>query len=359
MNLKRYQRETVQEALRAVREDLGPDALVLSTRMVAAKGIRGWLGRRMVEVTAAAQRPRMSDHRHLPEREEPETRPSREQQAVQEIAARLQASGLDSMLAREIAQAHPRDLRRAPSAQTLRRMLAEHLEPLAAQDKSFAPVEVFVGPPGVGKTTTIAKIASRERALNGKRMGLVAADGFRVGAVEQLRLYADILGTPLTVARTPLELDDALHSGRKSRRTLLIDTAGRSASDDMSRDMLRVLAGRSDVRMHLVVSADTPPSSMKRILDRFELAKPSRLVLTKVDETESLAPVVQLLRECQLPLSYLGTGQNVPEDLQPATPRALAAWVAGDGVRRESADWAVPAVTEPARETNSAMRVSR
>jgi flagellar biosynthesis protein FlhF len=332
--LKRYQRETVQEALRAVREDLGPHALVLSTRMVTAAGMRGWMGRRVVEVTAAAERPGVSESRHLDARDLFEQRPvSREQQAIEGIAARLEASGLDAMLAREIAQAHPRDLRRGASAETLRRTLAEHLAPLAAQDKGYAPVEVFVGPPGVGKTTTIAKIATRERALNGKRLGLVAADGFRVGAVEQLRLYADILGAPLTVARTPGELEDALRSNSKARRPLLVDTAGRSASDEMSRDMLRVLASRSDVRTHLVVSADTPLATMRRVMERFELAKPSRLVLTKVDEADSLGPVIQLLRECGLPVSYLGTGQNVPEDLQPATPRALAAWAAGDGVR--------------------------
>jgi flagellar biosynthesis protein FlhF len=335
MHLKRYQRETVQEALRAVREDLGPDALVLSTRMVGAAGLRGWFGRRLVEVTAAAERPGVSERRHLEAPSAAEPRPvSREQQAVHEITARLEASGLDAMLAREIAQAHPREFRRGVSSHTLRQTLADHLAPLAAQDTGYAAVEVFVGPPGVGKTTTIAKIASKERALNGKRLGLVAADGFRVGAVEQLRLYADILGAPLTVARTPLELEDVLHSGTRARRPLLIDTAGRSASDEISRDMLRVLASRSDVRTHLVVSADTPVATMRRVLERFDLARPSRLVLTKVDEVESLGPVVQLLRECELPVSYLGTGQNVPEDLQPATPRALAAWVAGDGGRR-------------------------
>src|ERR1044071_6162522 len=136
MHLKRYQRETVQEALRAVREDLGPDALVLSTRMVGAGGLRGWFGRRVVEVTAAADRPGMSERRHLEASEPRDLRPpTREQQAVQEIAARLEASGLDAMLEREIAQAHPREFRRGTSNQTLRQTLADHLASLAAQDK--------------------------------------------------------------------------------------------------------------------------------------------------------------------------------------------------------------------------------
>jgi flagellar biosynthesis protein FlhF len=211
----------------------------------------------------------------------------------------------------------------------LRKTLANQLAPLAADDKGYAPVEVFVGPPGVGKTTTIAKIASQERARKGARLGLVAADGFRVGAVEQLRLYADVLGTPLTVARTPAELERALE-GAGPRRPLLIDTAGRSPQDEVSREMLSVLANRKGVRTHLVLAAATPVSTMRRVLERFQDAHPSRLVITKLDEAESLAPIVGLLREQQIPISYLASGQSVPEDLERATPPALAAWVAGD-----------------------------
>ncbi len=321
MHLKRYRRETVKEALRAVREDLGPGALVLSTRYIAGPGVRGWFGARMVEVTAAAERPTMSDDRH-----QAQGRPA--DRTTDEITARLQAAGLDDALARDVAQALPRGRRRGATASSIRETLADQLSALAATDEGYSPIEVFVGPPGVGKTTTIAKIAAQERARKGTRLGLLSADGFRVGAVEQLRLYADIIGSPLTVARTPSELELALDSGR---RPLLLDTAGRSPSDDVSREMLRVLAGRTDVRTHLVIAAGTPAAQARRVFDRFEDARPSRVVITKLDEAESLAPMVALLRDRELPISYLGTGQSVPEDLERATPPALAAWVAGDG----------------------------
>jgi flagellar biosynthesis protein FlhF len=324
MHLKRYRRKTVKEALRAVREDLGPEALVLSTRMVPAAGMRGWFGARAVEVTAAADRPPMSEDRHLDARKVVAA-----QRGEQGIAARLEAAGIDADLAREVARAQPAAGRRGATTAALRRTLAERLAALAAQDDAYAPVEVFIGPPGAGKTTTIAKIAAQERARNGRRLGLVAADGFRVGAVEQLRLYADILGSSLTVARTPAELEEALDN---ARRPLLLDTAGRSPSDEASRDMLRVLSARSDVRTHLVLAASTPPDLAKRLFDRFEDAHPSRVVLTKLDEAESLAPLMPVLRDRQLPISYLGTGQNVPEDLQRATPPAIAAWVSGEAV---------------------------
>jgi flagellar biosynthesis protein FlhF len=249
------------------------------------------------------------------------------QRAAGEIAARLRAAGLDDDIAREVVASQPQSALRGLTAPALRKALADQLAPLAGEDTDYAPIEVFVGPPGAGKTTTLAKIAAQERARHGVRLGLVAADGFRVGAVEQLRIFADIIGAAFTVARTPRQLEDVLD---KTRRPLLLDTPGRSPADAESRDLFRLIASRSDVRTHLVLAASTPRSVAARIFDRFEEAQPDRLVLTKLDEAESLAPLLSLLRERKLPVSYLGFGQNVPADLERATAPALAAWVTGD-----------------------------
>jgi flagellar biosynthesis protein FlhF len=330
MHLKRYKGKTVQEALRAVREELGPQALVLSTRMVPERGVRGLFGGRAVEVTAAADRIPMSEDRHVAE---PPTRsavrkPVTSQRVEDGISARLEAAGIDAELARDVARAQSGNGRRGVTAESVRRTLTDRLAAIVAADDAFAPVEVFVGPPGAGKTTTVAKIAAQERARNGKRLGLVAADGYRVGAVEQLRLYASILGAPLMVARDPGELEQLLD---EARRPLLLDTAGRSPNDQASRTMLRVLNGRTDVRTHLVLAASTPVDVARRIFDRFEDARPSRVVLTKLDEAETLAALLPVLRERELPISYLCHGQNVPEDMERATAQSVAAWVSGEG----------------------------
>jgi len=139
-------------------------------------------------------------------------------------------------------------------------------------------------------------------------------------------MFADIIGSPFSIARSPEELARALDG---ARRPLLLDTAGRSPGDSASREMFRVLAHRTDVRTHLVLPAGSTPAIAQRTLDRFQDARPSRLVLTKLDESESIAPLLGILRSSRLPVSYLCTGQNVPQDLHRATPALLSGWVTG------------------------------
>jgi flagellar biosynthesis protein FlhF len=322
MHLKRYRMPTVQQALARVRADLGPQALVLSTRLVPKRGPAGWFGGREVEITAAADRPRVSENR-------PAGALRVAPRAVEhEIVARLVAAGFAPGLAREVFAAVPKASRRAASILTLRTALADCLAETAAGGDTFASVEVFVGPPGAGKTTTIAKIAAQERALHGRRLGLVAADGYRVGAVEQLRLYADIIGTSFRVVRGVAEMEQVF--AVPAPFPVLVDTAGRSAGDRAARSMFDLLAGRRDVRTHLVIPAVSRPADLDRVLDAIGQALPDRVVLTRLDECESPVPLVAALRERNLSVSYLGTGQRVPEDLARATPPVLAACMLGE-----------------------------
>jgi len=321
MYLKRYRRPTVHEALAAAREELGPAALVLSTDLVPAGGWRGLMGVREVQITAAAER----------EVSEPRPRPAagrhQESRPTDVLVARLTASGLERSLAEAVAAAVPAAELRAPSVRTLRDALAGQLADLTSGEEPMGRAEIFVGPPGVGKTTTIAKIAARERAARGRSLGVVAADGFRAGAVEQLRIYADIIGAPFRIARNSEELERAINASRSS---LLVDTAGRSPNDPAVRDLLQLIRRRRGIRTHLVLAADTSPASARRILQTYESAEPDRLVITKVDECETLSPLVSVLRERQLPVSFLTAGQRVPEDLDRATPALLAGAVLQD-----------------------------
>lgn len=344
MQIKKFRQPTVRDALRAIREDLGPSALVLSTEMVAAAGWRGWVGMREVQVTAglagqlpggrpAASQGRPADTRLREDATAGQARFREDATARQastpreNLVARLLASGLDGPLAESVVgNLTPSEFRGA-SLKDLQRVLATQLEAMAAGDRSFSPVEVFIGPPGVGKTTTIAKIAAQERARKGKALGLVGADAFRAGAVEQLRTYASIIGAPFRVARTIEDLEEAITTGRHS---LLIDTAGRSPQDGGLRDLRRLLGTRRGVRTHIVMAGDTSAASARRILDAYYDARPNRVVISKVDEAESIAPLLGVLSERNIPVSYVTTGQRVPEDLDRATAKNLASVVLRD-----------------------------
>jgi flagellar biosynthesis protein FlhF len=327
MQVKTYRESTVRGALRVIREDLGPDALVLATELVAARGWRGWMGMREVKVTAAppADRP----GRLAVAGGRPTDTPSRAIEPTRSgLVARLLASGLDRAMAERVAEAATPAQCRAATLPVLRRLLASQLGAIAAGEETYARVEVFIGPPGVGKTTTIAKIAAQERARRGRTLGLVGADGFRAGAVEQLRTYASIIGSPFRIARSLEELDKALEAGRHA---LLVDTAGRSPNDEALRDLRRLLGSRRGVRTHLVLAADTSVRTAGRVLEAYADLRPDRIVISKVDEAETMGPLLGLLAERGVPVSYLTTGQRVPEDLDRATPAALAGALLRDG----------------------------
>jgi flagellar biosynthesis protein FlhF len=322
MSVKRYRHATVQDALRAAREELGPDALITRTGLVSAPGWRGWLGSREVEVTAHADpsasvlRPPVS-----PERRAPDT------SSRAAVVARLVASGIDQEFSRSVAAALEPEECRAATLPSLWRAIAAEVNRLVAADDDYARVELFVGPPGVGKTTTIAKIAAQARVREGRTLGIVGADAFRAGAIEQLRIYAHIIGVPFRIARTAEELESALRAGRQS---LLVDTAGRSPADAVDRETMQKLGRRRGVRTHLVVAADTSAATARRIFDAFQYPRPDRLVITKLDEAETIAPLVSVLNERNIPISYLTAGQRVPEDLDRATSLLLAAAVLPD-----------------------------
>jgi flagellar biosynthesis protein FlhF len=343
MHLRRYRSCTVRDALAEARRDLGPQALVLSTRLVTARGWRGWMGEREVEVTAAADRVLDEPEpavpgvgQPMPVAAEPTTRASRRSEAGDgrdELTARLAATGLEPALSDLIARHVPRSGRRGADDAWLRRAVAEVLAEVSAGAEARAPIELFVGPPGAGKTTTIAKIAALARVRRGDRLLLVSADGYRPGAIDQLRQYAEIVGTRFSAARSPEYL---LELVAQARGPVLVDTAGRSTRGDGHRSAeLEALARRLDVRTHLVVAADSSPRAFERLLDLYQPFKPGRIVLTRVDEVDTVAPLVSVAHRRHVMVSFFGTGQRVPEDLAAGTPDVLTTHVLGATVPEE------------------------
>lgn len=185
-------------------------------------------------------------------------------------------------------------------------------------------VMALVGPTGVGKTTTIAKLAARYVLENGKdSVGLITTDNFRVAAHEQLRSYARILGVPLRVATDKDELNDALYDLRH-KKLILIDTAGVSLHDSQLREQLDLLnSGSKTIHMFLALAANIQRSVLNEVVTTFKQSKLDGCILTKVDETTSLGGVLSVAAEHALPIAYQCDGQKVPDDLHIARAHSL------------------------------------
>jgi flagellar biosynthesis protein FlhF len=185
-------------------------------------------------------------------------------------------------------------------------------------------VVALIGPTGVGKTTTVAKLAANYRLRERRRVGLITVDTYRIAAVEQLRTYAEIIDLPMEVVSTPREMRRAIDC-LSGLELILVDTAGRSPRDEIRIQELRslLLEAQAD-EIHLVLSSVTGAASLLNAAERFRPAGVTALLLTKLDEAHALGNLLPLLQTSRLPLSYLTHGQNVPDDIEAANRRTLA-----------------------------------
>jgi flagellar biosynthesis protein FlhF len=222
----------------------------------------------------------------------------------------------------------------------IRKIISEWVARFAspARVSSASPIIALIGPTGVGKTTTLVKIAATLRQEK-KKVTLATLDTYRVGAVEQLRTYSQILGIPARVISSADALIDLCEETKKKGRDddhgrgkgdseefLLIDTAGRSPFNDAQIEQLKMFAYTS-VKVHLVLSAGTRESDLDDIIDHFAAVPINRLLFTKLDETKRHGHLFTVIRKRGIKPSYFTMGQRVPEDMEEATPDKIAEWV--------------------------------
>ena len=253
-----------------------------------------------------------------------------------EVFTRLIDAEVDESLARELVAKLHQQSPAESSFEVLRPKLQSLLEagircaPPIAVTPGRRRVVALVGPTGVGKTTTIAKLAANLRIRDGVKMGLVTVDTFRIAAVEQLRTYAEIIDLPMKVVTTALEMRRALDE-LAGLDLILIDTAGRSPRDDLKIQELRLLLEEAQVdEVHLVLSLVASLKSLQTTAAQFTQAGATSLVLTKLDEALGMGALASVARRIPLPISYLTTGQDVPNDIEPASARRVARLVLGD-----------------------------
>ncbi len=245
---------------------------------------------------------------------------------------RLRQSGLDAERVRRIVtSARQMTPPAAPTSdqaarQALHRVLSREITvagPLFGMGE-WKKAVIFTGPTGVGKTTTIAKLAAHYRLKEKRSVALITLDTYRVAAVEQLRMYAQVLGVSMDVALTKREAVECIKR-RSKTELLLIDTAGRSPRDEAGMQELReLIAVDHPLETHLVLSATTKEQDLRDGWARYAALPVDRLLFTKLDETTGFGGLADLALSTGVPLSYFSTGQRVPEDIEVARPERVA-----------------------------------
>ncbi len=443
MLVRKFEAETMASALQQVKQTLGSDALILSTRTLGKKGL-GVLGKQVIEVTAAIESPAMKNgfRQAVPnsqtkpatlgklpaaygqrvetledeqvslsgkarsqqvevksnplEEEIRQLRSQLEAQNVNQLQAEInqlkelmqqltraqQVTGFDAPVARQVQPQQQMASPQPAAVAQLKTATEETLEQLlellvergidreaAATIARFAAPQMnerqrqepeqcqaflsktitnlvhtsgplwspgepqkrisLIGTTGVGKTTTIAKLAAEAMTESGARVALVTIDTYRIAAVEQLKVYGEIMGLPVEVVLNPEQLQEAFRRHR-DKDLILIDTAGRSPRDQARIDELNQFLGEgSGVENCLVLAAPTEERLQQKTLESFSPLPLSRLIFTKLDETDRCGTLINIPLRSNLPLAYLTNGQQVPEDLLRAESKLVAELVMG------------------------------
>lgn len=322
-----YRAPKFAAALAQVKAELGTEAIILSSRQVAAP----LGGEAFVEIKAVSEK----DAAELGVRA---NSPMGGRQSGGIVERRLARMGVPTGAARTLAQRVAMVNGSVPISLALARpALTEVLE----QEMLFGgPVSesasrsvALVGPTGVGKTTTIAKIAAQEALVRRRRVALISLDHYRVAGAEQLQRYADLIGIPMETANDTASLGAALRRFADAD-LVLIDTPGRSPRDKQAVAALGAMLHGVDeaVEVQLCIAAATAERELDSIIDLHGALRPTRLISTKVDEAFYHGTIVAAQVMAGLPITYLTTGQRVPEDIEVAGAARVAALLCGEEV---------------------------
>jgi flagellar biosynthesis protein FlhF len=245
----------------------------------------------------------------------------------QDVEGKLAADLVQSVYAAAASGEHPAGPKAAERAvlDAMAGLVAP--APEAKTRRRRTHVSALVGPTGVGKTTTVAKLAAIQKLINHRSVGLISADTYRIGAIEQLRTFAAIADIPMEVAYKPAEMTAALKKFR-DRDIVFIDTVGRSQrSPKELAELARFMDAAEPDDIHLVLSASTSMKSALDIIDKFRVVRPNRLLFSKLDEAVTLGSLLSVASRDRIPVSYVTTGQTVPDDIVRVDPARFASMV--------------------------------
>jgi len=377
MLVKRYHAKDMSQAMDTVIRELGSDAVILNSRKVRKKGLKNMFNKPLLEVMvaydpanipaakklAASQGVTVTADKGPKDSKHKAANVSHEQlerldqridsidamltdfmekfsfvkrevtydypEEIQELLVRMMENQVREELAHSLAKQAEQMLRKQPganAAEVMEHLVLEQLgRPEPILHKKFTQKVILVlGPTGVGKTTTIVKLAADFSVKQKKKVGIINTDTFRIGAQEQLQTYADILGIPLAVVYWADELENAL-GNMSDRDIIFVDTAGKKPGDEQHKeDLLEIVRILKPEDVLLCLSATTGFASIKEMVDTYGYVDDYRLMITKIDETKYRGPLLNISWYAQKPLAYVTTGQNVPDDIEIVNAEAIA-----------------------------------
>lgn len=364
MNIKKFIAKNAQEAIKLVKQEMGEEAVILKTRTLPPSGNGIERSKRRIEVTAAidydapvvkqsdsisGQKTLLKVERELREIRNallcadaesilnPEFLFNRE---LRDRYKNFKIFGLKPEIIRALMDESQKPPQEKPktSSRLLQESLFQVLTNIKVDEKSNIrerKIYSFIGPTGVGKTTTLAKLAALSAIQRGFKSALITFDTFRIAAAAQLETYARIMGLPLEIAVSSNDLQRAIRKHHDCDR-IFIDTAGRSPNKDEDITELRKFFKiQEEIHPFLVLSATTQYQDMINIEKRFSSLSFKSYIFTKLDETNDVSTMINFLISRQKPISYLTTGQQVPEDIEIASRKKLAAFLLA-GMRETS-----------------------
>lgn len=341
MKVKKYVGANTQEAMNKVKKELGPEAIILNTRIIKQKGFFSFFKKPIVEVTAAVdnkylhpinkESTNMNEINYELKRlrslvEEVTINVAKDEQCfsgdLDNYRDKLVCNGVDYNIATSILNGINDQIDfQEKSKEEIQKIICynikEHLGKVEPLDLSSTPKTIFfIGPTGVGKTTTLAKIAAQLVIKGDYKIGLITADTYRIAAVDQLRTYSEILKIPLKIIYKPDDIYKAM-TEFNDRDIILVDTAGRSYKDiTLVNETKTLINSTNSKEIYLVLSVATDFATIDSIVGKYNFVNEYKVIFTKIDEAETYGNILNTIFKHKCKLSYFTMGQDVPDDIE-------------------------------------------
>ncbi len=351
MKIKKYLAETNHDAMQMLKSELGPDAVVLSTRTVRAKGIFKYFKKPLIEITAAYEEKDIIKNRQGIRKISNIDNITDELNEIKDLVKKISLNEDDSRLNSTILIDYYEKLvsngvmpkiaydilknieeevdLNTKEEETIKNIIEYNLTEILGESKGIVVGEeqeviFFIGATGVGKTTTLAKIAANLVLEDTDEIGLITSDTYRIAAVEQLKIYSNILQLPLEIVYNKTDMTKAVEKF-KDKKIILIDTAGRNHNDlQQIKQLNDILDIEVKKQIFLVISANTEYGLLKPLIDKYSFLDDFKLIVTKIDEVEGYGSLLNISYITASEISYYTTGQNVPDDINKMNIKEIA-----------------------------------